>query len=323
MLKKFFFTTLFSISFCFAGIAHAADSNMAPDSSTDQASTQPSTEETINQTKNVLYQFLSSITGKKTSLYQKESNQIQADTNKKFNIILYKPTYILPAYYTAYPDEAVYQNSTPDNQQVDRMEFKGQLSFLVPLVKNIFGKGTALNASYTQLSYWQFYAESQYFRETDYIPAVFFSDNFLKNWQYNLGVEHESNGRGGSAERSWNRAFGDIIFSKGNWMVDITPWILIFKDESSNLHNPDIQHYMGNGQILFTYKLGNNVLSFMSRNNLQSGFKRGAEEITWSHPVYSRFSLFVQGFSGFGQSLIEYNHYTNSIGLGFSLNSYL
>ncbi|MCD6047279.1 MAG: phospholipase [Gammaproteobacteria bacterium] len=323
MLKKNFFPLTFSICLSLINVAYAQNSDIASASATDQASTQPPAEEKIKHTKNVFYQFLSSITGKKPSLYQKESSQIQADSNKKFNIILYQPTYILPAYYTAYPDEAVYQNSTPDNQQVDRMEFKGQLSFLVPLVKNIFGKGTSLNASYTQLSYWQFYAESQYFRETNYTPAVFFSDNFLRNWQYNIGVEHESNGRGGSAERSWNRAFGDIIFSKDNWMVDITPWILIFKNESSNLHNPDIQHYMGNGQILFTYKLGNNVLSFMSRNNLQSGFKRGAEEITWSHPIYSRFSLFVQGFSGFGQSLIEYNHYTNSVGVGFALNSYL
>lgn len=318
MLRKILFV-LFCV-FLVNRLCWAADAvqNVAP---ADRSS--PSESQSFDHYKSRLYRFLTSLTGTQESLYQKDFNQIQQDSTKKFNIILYNPTYVLPAYYTANPDQEVYAGTTPDNQSVDRMEFKGQLSFLVPIIRNIAGKGTALNGSYTQLSYWQFYAKSQYFRETDYMPALFFSDNFLKNWQYNLGVEHQSNGRGGDEERSWNRAFGDIILSKNNWMLDVEPWILIFKNQSSNLHNPDIRHYMGNGQILFAYKLGNNVLSFMSRNNLQSGFRRGAEEITWSHPVYSRFSLFLQGFSGYGQSLIEYNHFTNAVGIGFSLNSYL
>ena len=282
-----------------------------------------SIEQHLIQTKNVLYRFFERITGTKPSLYQKQLDQKNANKDKRFSINLYQPTYALPAYYERYPDQAVYAGTTPNNQTLDNVEFKGQLSFIIPVVDNIAHTGIDLDASYTQLSYWQLYAQSQYFRETDYMPAVFFSSNFLPNWQYNLGVEHQSNGRGGSNERSWNRLFGDLIFSKNNWMVDIDPWVQIFKSESSTLHNPDIQNYMGNGQITIAYKAGKNTFTLMERNNVESAFKRGTLQFTWSHPISKRFSFYAQAFSGFGESLIEYNHYVNAVGVGIALNDLL
>jgi phospholipase A1 len=281
------------------------------------------TENPPTETTNKFYHFLESITGTTPSLYQLHQDQKRSVEDKKYVVTLYQPTYVLPFYYTEHPYYSIYANQTPNHENLDKAEFKAQLSFLMPIIQHIAGSKFDLNLSYTQLSYWQVYAKSQYFRETDYNPALFISNNFINNWQYHLGIEHQSNGRGGAYERSWNRAFGDLIFSKDNWMVDITPWILIFKNESSSLHNPTIQSYMGNGQVQIAYKYGENTFSLMSRNNLASNFKRGAVEVTWSHPIYSRFSFYVQGFSGYGQSLIEYNHFTNSIGAGITLNDWL
>jgi len=282
-----------------------------------------SAEQHVVQTKNGLYQFLLQLTGTKPSLYQQQLDQKVANEDKRISVNLFQPTYVLPAYYNQKPDQAVYAGTTPDNQTLDRMEFKGQLSFILPIVSNIGHTGIGLNASYTQLSFWQVYAKSQYFRETDYTPALFISNNFLPNWQYNLGVEHQSNGRGGDKERSWNRVFADLIFSKNNWMVDIDPWYMIFKSQSSTLHNPDIQDYMGDGQITFAYKAGDNTFSLMSRNNFESGFRRGTLQFTWSRPISKRFSVYAQIFNGFGESLIEYNHYSNAVGVGIALNDLL
>jgi phospholipase A1 len=80
---------------------------------------------------------------------------------------------------------------------------------------------------------------------------------------------------------------------------------------------------MGNGQITIAYKAGKNTLTFMERNNLESGFKRGTLQFTWSHPISKRFSFYAQAFSGFGESLIEYNHYVNAVGVGIALNDLL
>src|SRR5580700_10342617 len=59
-----------------------------------------------------------------------------------FAITFYKPTYILPYYYTGSPFESIYQGNTPDNEQIQRYEVKFQLSFKVPVLKNLIRKGS-------------------------------------------------------------------------------------------------------------------------------------------------------------------------------------
>jgi phospholipase A1 len=134
---------------------------------------------------------------------------------------------------------------------------------------------------------------------------------------------HQSNGRGGLFERSWNRGYGEAIYSGANWLFSAKAWGLIFQDESSNLHNPDIADYLGYGRLLFAIKTHKNTFSFMVRNELESHFTRGAEQITWSFPLHGHFLGYMQMFSGYGQSLIEYNHYTNSAGFGIAFNDWI
>lgn len=204
-----------------------------------------------------------------------------------------------------------------------RSEFKAQVSLLVPLFIDMFGSHWSLNAAYTQLSYWQVYAKSQYFRETNYEPTLFVSSNFLPNWLASVGMVHESNGRGGSLERSWNRAYIDISFSGKHWLISIKPWILIFKAESSTLHNPNISHYLGNGRVVIAYQFAHQELSLMFRNAAESGFSRGALEVGYEFPIYGKINGYLQFFSGYGQSLIEYDHYTNSVGVGVILSNWV
>jgi len=263
-------------------------------------------------------------------LYIKDSaieKQIQSQTkasSSPFGIAFDEPTYILPYYYTGKPDQEVYPtDQNPDNQPIQKQEFKAQLSLLFPLWRNLF-KGTGLFASYTQLSYWQFYAKSQYFRETNYEPAIFLRRHILANAEWRLGLVHQSNGRGLPYERSWNRAFLDFRISGEKWLISLKPWFLIFKSDSSNVHNPDIADYLGYGRVLLAYKIRRQTFSLMFRNALESGFKRGAVELTWSFPLFStKLKGMVQFFSGYGQSLIEYNHYTNSAGVGIALSDWI
>jgi phospholipase A1/A2 len=254
------------------------------------------------------------------SARQKQENAVEGNP---FGILLYKPTYVLPAYYTESPDQAVYENNTPDSQRLDHLEFKAQLSFKVPLWRNMLGTQDNLFLGYTQLSYWQFYAKSQYFRETDYEPEIFWVHHLTHFLDIDSGVVHQSNGRGGEYERSWNRVYVNLIYSRKHYMISIKPWALIFKDSSSDVHNPHIVDYMGNGRFLAAYKWNSQEVSVMSRNNLQSGFTRGAEELTYSFPLFGHVKGYLQAFSGYGQSLIEYDHYTNGVGVGIALNDWI
>jgi len=241
--------------------------------------------------------------------------------NNQFAVDLFNPNYVLPFYYTQTPDQKVYGDTTPDHQKVMRQELQGQISFQVPMVRNIFNENSSLNVAYTQLMMWQVYANSQYFRETDYMPEIFVVQRYGTHWIGRYSIVHQSNGRGGDMERSWNRAYAETIYSGKNWMVSVKPWILIFAHESTTVHNPDIIHYMGHGEITAAIKTKDDlVFSTMVRNNVESRFQRGAEEVNLSFPIHGHFRGYVKFFSGYGQTLIEYNHYTNAVGIGIMLN---
>ena len=270
----------------------------------------------------VVPQSTSSQVDDKSVFGQRQSEEKKISTNR-FAIAFYKPNYVLPFYFTVSPYQKVYFDRTPNHQKIQSQEFKAQFSFQVPLFFNILGENSRLSAAYTQRMYWQVYAKSQYFRETNYQPELFIMKRVTPNFWMSLGVEHESNGRGGKMERSWNRAYINAIFSRDNFAVSLRPWILIFKKYSSNIHNPDINRYLGHGELIFAYKWYLFDLSLKMRNNFESGFHRGANELSCSMPVLGKVKLYLQFFSGYGQSLIEYNHYTNSFGVGIALSDWI
>ena len=239
----------------------------------------------------------------------------------KYGISFDEPTYILPFYYTASPYQDV--GPTPNNQGIMNEELKAQLSFKFDIWPKMFGSTWGIGASYTQLSYWQVYAKSQFFRETDYEPALFVQDQFLPHWLASLGAVHQSNGRGGQFERSWNRAYFNLAFSGRHWLVRVEPWILIFKKESSDLHNKDIAKYLGYERIVVAYKYHSQEFSAVVRNSFESGFQRMALELGYEFPIYLRLHGYVQYFYGYGQSLIEYNHKTNAAGIGIALSNWI
>ena len=208
------------------------------------------------------------------------------------------------------------------------MESKSQISLIYPVLTAIGGKPWAVSLSYTQINYWQLWSQTPYFRETNYEPQLLFTYYGLHNWLFSLGLDHESNGRGGTGidgmERSWNRAFLDVAFSGEHWLVDWMPWIPIQKSNSINRHNKDITRYMGYGRLVLAYQLDSGwEFSFMMRNTIESEFKRGALQGTISFPLFKRVRGMIIGFSGYGQSLIEYNHYTNAIGIGLALSDWI
>lgn len=252
----------------------------------------------------------------------------EVDAQKKAesypNLInLYRPNYILPYYQTHHPYHEIYRNETPNNQRVKEEELKAQLSFLIPISRHLIkDRPLSLNFAYTQLMYWQVYAKSQYFRETNYEPELFLENMFTPNFAMQLGVNHQSNGRGGVLERSWNRLYVQTKFTGSNWLATIRAWSLIAQNESSDLHNPAIAHYLGYENILLAYKLDKLTLSAQAQN-IESGYKRGFLQVGASYPLFKNFSVYAQLFSGYGQSLIEYDHKVTSIGIGIILNDWL
>jgi phospholipase A1 len=245
------------------------------------------------------------------------SSEAPSLLNNPWGISLYKPNYLLPFSYMSSPDQAAYPASNGTSPLM-KTELTFQFSLKYPLIA-ITHRNT-LYLAYTQLSFWQAYQRSAFFRETNYEPEVFLSNqmgqtlgkygpNFL-----NIGLVHQSDGEAGSLARSWNRAYLNAIWHQGPWLLSLKPWY-IFHDSTYVDDNPDMASYMGYGSATVSYQFENKQeVSLMGRTR--------AVLATWSFPIHRGLKGYVQLFSGYGQGLIEYDHSTNSLGLGIAFNDW-
>lgn len=251
-----------------------------------------------------------------------------------FTLMAHKPNYILFAAYNASGNDSTLLKEQLNNQDFDDWEdteAQFQLSIKFPLLVDLLDNTFDIYAAYTNRSFWQIYdPDSAPFRETNHEPEAWVQ--FHPKWEFlgfkntwnSFGINHQSNGRGGTLSRSWNRIFAWLTVERGNLAMSFKPWYRIPEDDEDD-DNPDITDYLGHYEISATYKLRENVFSVMSRNNLESGFEKGAVELSWSFPLWDWPYLkgYVQYFNGYGRSLIDYNQHSNVIGVGVSLTDWL
>jgi phospholipase A1 len=248
-----------------------------------------------------------------------------------FRFSEYKPVYILPVHYSGRPNPSP-TSPAPEHamlspEPANRTEVKYQLSFKTKIWENIINNHGALWFAYTQQSHWLLYNShvSSPFRETNYEPEVIFSLPMnvalpgLRWRMLNLGLVHQSNGRGLPLSRSWNRVYAQFGLERDNFALLLRSWIRI-PDSNGNDDNPDISHFMGNGDVLINYSNGENVYSVLGRYSIDGG--HGALQLSWGFPIVHMLKGYVQIFSGYGESLIDYNHDQTSIGLGLSLQDW-
>jgi len=61
----------------------------------------------------------------------------------------------------------------------------------------------------------------------------------------------------------------------------------------------------------------------MTRNNLDFGDNHRALKLGWIFPLSNKIQGYVQWFNGYGESLIDYNHHSKSVGTGVKLSVWL
>jgi phospholipase A1 len=64
------------------------------------------------------------------------------------------------------------------------------------------------------------------------------------------------------------------------------------------------------------YHWKNWAVGMMFRNNLRLDDNRSGLELDLSFPLVNSINGYVQYFTGYGESLIDYDHYNNRISLG-------
>lgn len=238
----------------------------------------------------------------------------------------YKPIYLLHSWFL---------DKGGSSQGYLDQEIKIQFSFKKNIIRNLY-------FAYSQKAFWQLYdkSTSRSFRENNYNPEFFFE--FEKLWEidyWRFGFfEHESNGEKSRLEenrgpvnysRTWNRTY---LFIQKVFFPDVAMGLKVWgimdrKDSefgSFYEDNPDIRQYMGNGEFYTDLSFGPSSLSLMMRR----GFRNGTEtlRIEGQIPISSLFGtqdngldLFLQAFSGYGESLLDYNRKLRRVAVGLSV----
>ena len=244
-------------------------------------------------------------------------------------------------HFSAYSDNNIPSEWQDDVAYDSHIEAEMQLSLQKPLTYNLFGWHEYINFAYTQHVWWKVYDESGPFRETNYIPELFMllpTSDYIDE-TYNLkgikfGYRHESNGEEGYQSRSWNRLFLESIWQWDNLFVNVQTWYRIPEDRKSEAFyqgidpndkgddNPYIIDYMGYGDLTIKYLYGKSQINLMLRNNFNFQDNKGAVEIDWTTTFFNSENTYwyVKVFSGYGESLIDYNQYINKISFGFAFS---
>jgi phospholipase A1 len=265
--------------------------------------------------------------------------EVEKIVNKDFGIIPYKSNYILPFSVSKNKYTRIRSNTLVSNEEYEsNTEAEFQISFQKNLAYNLLGLNEYFTLAYTQQVWWQIYSDSSPFRETNYTPEFFvtiptsYEIDKLNNLKaIKFGFRHQSNGQDGSRSRSWDRLFLSSLWQWDNLFLKAEAWYRIpesEKDESyyngTNLNakgddNPDIQKYLGYGDIELKYLYDKNQFGLMLRNNLRSDNK-GAIQIDWTAPFNGSKNTYwyLKAFNGYGESLIDYDKYNTKVSFGFS-----
>lgn len=295
--------------------------------------------------------LLSSISVFGADKYDFILNEIDDNETKKsvyksllstFDVSAHKTNYLLPFAIS----DTVYSSYVPSDKYTN-IEAEFQFSIKFKLWKNLFGLNEEYDIAYTQHSFWQLYVPSSPFRETNYNPefSVGFpiNENNMFHLKYlKLVLAHQSNGQGNITEqdldintsdpkyssipenwlknrsRSWNYVTSNFYFQYNNLFTELTLWYRFPDGEKDD--NPDLLDYMGHGSVKFDYFSGEHLWTLLYRQG--NKLSRYALEGTWSHPILDSQSsyFYVKVFSGYGESLIDYDNKINKVAVGISFS---
>lgn len=252
-----------------------------------------------------------------------------------FVVRTYLPNFILPLHATSSingtpssPTRGV-TTGRPDYQP---LEAKLQISLRTKVAEGLVLPDADLWFAFTQRSLWQVWnrQESSPFRSTDYQPEAIYVipvpprlGTLPGGWQWRmaqLGIAHQSNGQAGSLSRSWNRVYASAAFDHGEFGLELRGFRRI--GEKTNDDNPDMSRYIGNAEVTASWLPGRATASLTWRTHPRE-LDRGSLQFDWTYPVSSKqpagLRWYAQLFTGYGETLLDYNHRQTSLGLGLTL----
>lgn len=260
----------------------------------------------------------------------------RADKRGTFNFLTYRPNFLLPVHYTSRINRSP-TSPTPGREgslpAYKRIEAKLQLSLRTKIVQSLLLPDADLWFGYTQQSLWQVWnkQDSAPFRSTDYEPELIYVlpvprpyGELPGGWRLSMlqaALAHQSNGQTEPLSRSWNRVYVAAGLERGEYSL-LGRILRRLPEDRDDDDNPDLTSYRGRGDIALTWTPGRATASLLYRTTLRD-LRRGALQLDWTYPVDSDkpdgLRWYVQVFTGYGETLLDYNFRQTSVGLGLTL----
>jgi outer membrane phospholipase A len=186
--------------------------------------------------------------------------------------------------------------------------------------------------AYTQTSFWDLLTRDPSFFDTSYKPSMFLLySNVLNRGAFQLdlqgGAEHESNGRGGTGERSLY-----TLYAQPTARVDLSHRLefavqpRVWEYLSVGANNDDLPAYRGYADLRTSLTW---YYDDARRIQLADQFRIGTSghpglliDLRIDLPAWAKFNptLQLQYFTGYGQTLRQYNEYSHGFRAGLCLH---
>lgn len=233
-------------------------------------------------------------------------------------------------------------SDSPDNSATTRTPYRKteariQMSIRTKVAANLLTRDNptyqdSIWFGYTQQSYWQIFTPelSRPFRNTDHEPEIIYiypTQMALAGdwvWRYGgVGAVHQSNGQSLPLSRSWNRVYATAGFDNGQKLhASVRLWHRLSEHPERD-DNPRIQDYIGRGEFGLLWNMNQKHTLKSTALSTLSRAGRGSLRLEWlstiGDPETSNLRFHTQLFSGYGDSLLDYNRKRTVLGIGISL----
>lgn len=195
--------------------------------------------------------------------------------------------------------------------------------------------------AYSQTSLWDLGSASSPFFDSSYRPEVLVSyddldrylldsdgNRALPDWMrlgLQAGYRHESNGRSGEDSRSFNILYVRPIVTlsrEDGWFLTIAPRLFTYVFDVDD--NPDIEDYRGHAEVRVVVGRGGGF-QLAATARLGDHFDKSGYQFDASFPLRQLsvgnvdFYFFTTYYTGYGESLLNYNKDGSSLRFGIAL----
>lgn len=242
--------------------------------------------------------------------FEVSEDELLRMTDRRLAFAVYRDTYFI--------------TGVPLNREItnESADATFQISIRQRLTKSVLPFKTFAYLTYTQKSFWDIYAESSPFRDTNYNPGLGLGKYLIYNNKL-VGaifaqIKHESNGRGGDESRSWNYLSVSMKYYL-NPRFNLSGEIWAPYVDGGN--NKDLLDYKGLGYFSINYISNKHKWWLSADINPKKGLGNFNTTLTAAFRMSSKSNqyLFARFYQGYAESLLDYNKYTANIRIGICI----